>query len=77
MTITRSLCAVMMKILWLLLVFQDVDQTGELLGYQNIGIKYLFRCRPVPSPRHDAIALHSDARDGRMLSECVHVKREF
>lgn len=42
MTIAESLCTVMMQILWFLLVFQDVDQTEELLGHQSIGIKAIY-----------------------------------
>jgi hypothetical protein len=42
MTIAESLCAVMMQILWFLLVFPYVDQTGELLGHQSIGIKAIY-----------------------------------
>jgi hypothetical protein len=42
MTNAESLCAVSIQILWFLLVFQDVDQTEELLGHQSIGIKAIY-----------------------------------
>jgi hypothetical protein len=42
MTNAESPCAVSIQILWFLLIFQDVDQTEELLGHQSIGIKTIY-----------------------------------